>query len=575
VSASTQPLGSGSANDGFAGAMLSIVIPTYNEQDNVRRVYERLSQIMAKLDVDWELIFSVDPCTDATEELIRELCETDPRVKMLRFSRRFGQPMATIAGLEAASGDAVVVIDCDLQDPPELIPELLARWREGYDVVYAQRRTRAGETIPKRVVAGVGYRVIRRVADVDIPPNTGDFRLMSRRVVDNVVSLQESHGFLRGLVGLVGFRQTSVPYDRDPRVAGTSKYNRFWGSLVIGLNGVVGFSRYPLQLISILGFGISALGFLLAIVYLGLKLGGLNFPVGNPTIVIVVAFFSGIQLLSLGVIGEYVGRIYDESRHRPKYIVESRCGWEDQRVRDLRPRTHELPPVCILAGGLGTRLGERVRDTPKPLLPVAGEPFLIHQLRLLAGHGVREVVLCVGYRGEQIEGLIGSERFGVGIRYSFDAVPGLDGTLGAIRRALPLLGERFLVLYGDTYLRIDYGAVVRRWRESGLPAVMTVLRNEGRWDTSNVVYRDGMVLRHDKRSPTPEMRWIDYGLGGLTVAALERVPASEDDLAVLYGRLAERGELLGYEASERFYEIGTTPALIETEAFLVGRAADS
>ena len=150
---------------------------------------------------------------------------------MLRFSRRFGQPMATIAGLEAARGDAVVVIDCDLQDPPELIPELVARWREGYDVVYAQRRTRAGETLPKRIVAALGYRVIKRIAEVEIPPNTGDFRLMSRRVVDNVVALKESHGFLRGLVGLVGFRQTSVLYDRDPRAAGTSKYNRFWGSL--------------------------------------------------------------------------------------------------------------------------------------------------------------------------------------------------------------------------------------------------------------------------------------------------------------------------------------------------------
>jgi dolichol-phosphate mannosyltransferase len=309
--------------------MLSIVVPAYNEQDNIRQVYERLSKIMGQLDVEWELIFAVDPCTDGTEELILELRNEDARVKMLRFSRRFGQPMATIAGLEAARGDAVVVIDCDLQDPPELIPELLARWRDGHDVVYAQRRTRAGETIPKRIVAALGYRMIRRIADVEIPPNTGDFRLMSRRVVDNVVSLQESHGFLRGLVGLVGFRQTSVLYDREPRAAGTSKYNRFWGSLLIGLNGIVGFSRYPLQLISILGVLISGLAFLVAIVYLGLKLGGIKFPVGNPTIVSAVAFFSGIQLLSLGVIGEYVGRIYDESRHRPKYIVESRYGWDD------------------------------------------------------------------------------------------------------------------------------------------------------------------------------------------------------------------------------------------------------
>ncbi len=239
------------------------------------------------------------------------------------------------------------------------------------------------------------------------------------------------------------------------------------------------------------------------------------------------------------------------------------------------PHTHELPPVCILAGGLGTRLGERVRDTPKPLLEVAGEPFLVHQLRLLAGHGAREAVLCVGYRGEQIEAWIGHERCGIDIRYSFDAEPGLDGTLGAIRRALPLLGERFLVLYGDTYLRIDYRAAARRWAESGLPALMTVLRNEGRWDTSNAVYRDGRVLRYDKRSPTPEMHWIDYGLGGLTAGALERAPAPEDDLAALYARLAARGELFGFEASERFYEIGTARALLETEAFLIDRAAGS
>ncbi len=307
---------------------LSVVVPAYNEEDNVDRLYERLVEVLEGLDLQWELIFSVDPSRDRTEELILALRERDRRVKMLRFSRRFGQPMATLAGMQAASGDAVVVIDCDLQDPPELIAALVARWREGYDVVYAQRRTRAGETLPKRIVAAVGYRIIGRISEVEIPPNTGDFRLMSRRVVENVVALRESHGFLRGLVGLVGFRQTSVQYDRDPRAAGASKYNRFWGSLAIGLNGVVGFSRYPLQLISFAGVAFAGLAFLLAIVYLALKLAGFPFPVGNPTILIAVAFFSGIQLLSLGVIGEYVGRIYDESRQRPKYIIESSYGLE-------------------------------------------------------------------------------------------------------------------------------------------------------------------------------------------------------------------------------------------------------
>lgn len=308
---------------------LSIVVPAYNEAGNVERVYERIARVLESLDLEWELIFSVDPCSDRTEELILALRERDQRVKMLRFSRRFGQPMATLAGLEAASGDATVIIDCDLQDPPELIAEMVSRWREGFDVVYAQRRSRAGEKLAKRIVSWAGYKVINRIAEVEIPPNTGDFRLMSRRVVTNVVALKESHGFLRGLVGLVGFRQTSVLYDRDPRVEGQSKYNQLLGSMLIGLNGVVGFSRYPLQLISLFGMAFSGLAFLVAVIYLALKIAGVPFPVGNPTVVTVVAFFSGIQLLSLGVIGEYVGRIYDETRQRPKYIVESRYGLDE------------------------------------------------------------------------------------------------------------------------------------------------------------------------------------------------------------------------------------------------------
>lgn len=227
----------------------------------------------------------------------------------------------------------------------------------------------------------------------------------------------------------------------------------------------------------------------------------------------------------------------------------------------------ELPPICILAGGRGTRLGERTREVPKPLIEVAGEPFLIHQLRLLAAHGAREVVLCVGYRGEAIESRIGELQFGVRIAYSHDG-PGLDGTLGAVRRALPLLGERFLVLYGDTYLRLDYLLVSHAWCESGLPALMTVLRNHGRWDTSNARYRHNRVLAYDKRRPRADMRWIDYGLGGLLAGAVHSVAESESDLATLYSELARRGELYGHPTSRRFYEIGTPHALEEAEAFL-------
>lgn len=226
-----------------------------------------------------------------------------------------------------------------------------------------------------------------------------------------------------------------------------------------------------------------------------------------------------------------------------------------------------LPPICILAGGLGTRLGAHVAETPKPLLEVAGEPFLLHQLRLLANHGAHEVVLCVGYLGEQIVERIGSERFGVRIAYS-DEGPEPIGTLGAVRQALPLLGPRFLVLYGDTYLRIDYRRATTEWAASGLPAMMTVLRNEGRWDTSNALFEGNRVTAYDKRAPAPGMHWIDYGLGALSAESVHDVGAGVSDLSDLYHQLAARGELFGFEATERFYEIGTPEALAEASAFL-------
>ncbi len=226
-----------------------------------------------------------------------------------------------------------------------------------------------------------------------------------------------------------------------------------------------------------------------------------------------------------------------------------------------------LPPICILAGGLGTRLGSKVRDTPKPLLDVAGEPFLVHQLRLLARHGARRVVISVGYLGELVERRIGPERFGVSLRYSYDG-PSPLGTLGAVRKAASRLGDRFLVMYGDTYLRIGYVEAGRAWAQSGLPAMMTVLRNEGRWDTSNAAFDGRLVRRYDKRSPDPSMEWIDYGLGGLTAEVLAAVPAEVSELADLYHELAQAGLLFGYRATERFYEIGSPQSLVEATDFL-------
>ena len=293
-----------------SAGLISIVVPCLNEEDNVRPLYERLVPVLVGTGLDYEIIFSLDPCTDATEERIREIRAADPRVRMVCMSRRFGQPAATIAGLRMSAGDVVGVIDCDLQDPPELIDAMVRRWREGFDVVYAQRRTREGETLVKRIVAATGYRVIRRVYEV--------------------LRLNESHGFLRGLVALVGFPQTSVLYDRDPRADGTSKYNRFFGSIRIGLNGIVGFSRYPLHLISLVGFVVSGFAILLALTYIGLRLAHVEIPFGNPTLVIIVSFLGGVQLLSLGVMGEYVGRVYDEVKRRPMFIIDRMEGFERQ-----------------------------------------------------------------------------------------------------------------------------------------------------------------------------------------------------------------------------------------------------
>jgi NDP-sugar pyrophosphorylase family protein len=231
--------------------------------------------------------------------------------------------------------------------------------------------------------------------------------------------------------------------------------------------------------------------------------------------------------------------------------------------------TASLPPICILAGGLGTRLGSRVRNTPKPLLEVAGEPFLNHQLRLLRRWGAEEIVLCVGYLGRHIEEAIGRDRFGLSISYSYDG-PSPLGTLGAIRKAAGSLGSPFLILYADTYLRLDYATAVDVWLASGKLGLMTVLRNRGQWDVSNASFDGRLVTLYDKRSPTEDMQWIDYGLGGLHVEALEVVGEGVDDLADLYHALSCEGELCGFAATERFYEIGTPQALSDTETFLAG-----
>jgi dolichol-phosphate mannosyltransferase len=308
---------------------LSLVVPVYREEKNVPEFLRRVRPILGAITEDYEVIFALDPSPDRTEEVILAARAEDPRVKLLRFSRRFGQPMATLAGLQYSAGEAVVVMDVDLQDPPELLGEMVAKWREGFDVVLPQRRQRTGEPWVKRLVAATGYKVINKIADVRIPPNTGDFRLMSRRVVAEVTRLKETHGFLRGMVAVVGFRQALIPFDRPARFAGETNYNRFLGSLRIGFNGIFCFSTYALTLSTWLGFLVSGGAFLLMGIYLFYKL--MDWPIawGNPTLVILISFLGGIQLISVGILGEYIGRIYEEVRARPKFIVERAEGFRD------------------------------------------------------------------------------------------------------------------------------------------------------------------------------------------------------------------------------------------------------
>ena len=307
---------------------LSLVVPVYKEEGNIPVFLRRIREVLASVTEDYEIIFSLDPSPDRTEDVILEARATDPRIRLLKFSRRFGQPMATLAGMEYSSGDAVIVMDVDMQDPPELIGEMVAKWREGYDVVLPQRRERTGEPWIKKFVSETGYKVINKIADVRIPPNTGDFRLMARRVVAEVVRLKESHGFLRGMVAVVGFKQIIIPFDRPPRLVGETNYNRFFGSLRIGFNGIFCFSTYALTLSTMFGFIIAGFSFLVMAVYLVYKVMGWEILWGNPTPVILISFLGGIQLISVGILGEYIGRIYEEVRARPKFIVDRAVGFD-------------------------------------------------------------------------------------------------------------------------------------------------------------------------------------------------------------------------------------------------------
>lgn len=292
-----------------ASYKISIVVPVYKEENSIIPFLERIEFLGNKEQWNYEIIFCIDPSPDNTYKIIKEQIDRNQSIRLLYFSRRFGQPAATMAGILNCSGDICIVIDVDLQDPPEAIPQMIVKWKKGYNVVYAKRRSRKGETFLKKIVSTIGYKIINSFTDIKIPRNTGDFRLIDRVIIEELRKLKEIHGFLRGLVAFIGYKQTFVEYDRDERKFGRGNYNKYFGSLKIGLNGLICFSSRPLQIISWIGIIIAIIGFLLGIWYLIQKLF-LSIPLtpGISTTVIVVTFFSGVQLLSLGMIGEYIGK---------------------------------------------------------------------------------------------------------------------------------------------------------------------------------------------------------------------------------------------------------------------------
>ncbi len=298
----------------------SVIAPIFNELENIPELYPRMRDVMDQTGEPWELILVDDGSTDGSTEVIRKLADNDPRVRPVIFARNFGHQIAVTAGIDYSRGDAVVIIDADLQDPPEVILNLVEKWRDGYEVVYAVREEREGESWFKRITASLFYRLIFRITDVDIPLDTGDFRLIDKKVVAVMKQMREKHRFLRGMSAWVGFKQIGVKYKRKPRYAGETKYP-FNKMFKLALNAITSFSYFPLQVATYIGFIAAGLSVLAIPIVAILRLTTGTALLGQATTLIIVLFLGGIQLISLGIIGEYIGRIYDEAKGRPLYIV--------------------------------------------------------------------------------------------------------------------------------------------------------------------------------------------------------------------------------------------------------------
>ncbi|OZB97710.1 glycosyltransferase family 2 protein [Paenibacillus sp. XY044] len=328
----------------------SVIIPVYNEEEVIRETYWRLRTVMDTAGAPYELLFVNDGSRDRTAEIIASFSRTDPAVVLIDFARNFGHQIAITAGMDYARGDAVIVIDADLQDPPELILDMIAKWKEGYDVVFAKRLERKGESFFKKQTASMFYRVLKRLTEIDIPLDTGDFRLIDRKVCDEMKRLPEKNRYVRGLVSWVGFKQTAVEYVRDERYAGESKYP-LKKMLKLSMDGITSFSSKPLKAAGILGGVISAAAFIYLVIVLIEKLfTDVTIP-GWSSMIAFQLFFSGCILIFLGVIGEYLGRIYDEVKQRPLYIVNDVVGLGGENKQLGEERDHENQKSSHTGGG--------------------------------------------------------------------------------------------------------------------------------------------------------------------------------------------------------------------------------
>ncbi|EEL79286.1 glycosyltransferase [Bacillus cereus] len=319
--------------------LISVVVPMYFEEEVAQECYNRLKSVMLQNDINYEFVFVNDGSTDRTMEILSEIAANDYRTKIVNFARNFGHQIAVTAGIAAAKGDAIVIIDADLQDPPEVIPELIAKWEEGYEVVYAKRKQRKGETWFKLLTAKYFYKFLNYMSDIDIPKDTGDFRIIDRKVADVFNQMTERNRFIRGMMSWVGFRQTYVEYERDERFAGETKYP-LKKMIKFASDGIIAFSTKPLRIVMTLGL-LSVLISIIVLLYtITVKIIGSGTQTGWASIMVAITFFSGIQLLGLGIVGQYIARIYDESKNRPIYIVKETINIEQEETTQTKEKVN-------------------------------------------------------------------------------------------------------------------------------------------------------------------------------------------------------------------------------------------